>query len=71
MFDLLDLALAISWGGILAKVSLMRSAIKARLWDLFRCRCLRGLKGLPCIPSALPILFRGPTLRFQEMKIVR
>src|SRR5260370_40087181 len=39
--------------------------------NLLRCWCLRGLKDLPCIPSALPILFLGPTLRFQEMKIGR
>src|SRR5436305_1683756 len=39
--------------------------------NLFLCRRLRGLKGLPGIPSALPILFLGPTLRFQEMKIGR
>ena len=32
--------------------------------NLLRCWCLRGLKDLPCIPSALPILFLGPTLRF-------
>ena len=39
--------------------------------NLLRWWCLRGLKDLPCIPSALPILFLGPTLRFQEMKIGR
>jgi len=32
---------------------------------------LGGLKLLPCIPRALPILFLSPTLRFQEMKIGR
>jgi hypothetical protein len=26
------------------------------------------MKRLPSIPSAFPILFLGPTLRFQEMK---
>src|SRR5262249_57811273 len=30
-----------------------------------------GLKLLPCIPRALPILFFSPTLRLQEMKIGR
>ena len=39
--------------------------------NLFRWWYLRGVKGLPGIPSALPILFLGPTLRFQEMKIDR
>ena len=39
--------------------------------NLLRCWCLRGVKDLPGIPSALPILFLGPTLRFQEMKIGR
>src|SRR6266478_9970700 len=38
---------------------------------LLRCWRLRGLKGQPGIPSAFPILFLGPTLRFQEMKIGR
>src|SRR6266487_2715141 len=51
-----------------------------RSWDdkqgslveiLLRCSHLRGLKRLPGIPSAFPILFLGPTLRFQEMKIGR
>src|SRR6266480_6278147 len=38
---------------------------------LLRCWRLRSLKRLPGIPSALPILFFGPTLCFQEMKIGR
>src|SRR2546430_7950215 len=38
---------------------------------LLRCWRLRDLKGQPGIPSAFPILFLGPTLRFQEMKIGR
>src|SRR6266478_3865669 len=38
---------------------------------LLRCWRLRGLKGQPGIPSAFPILFLGPTLGFQEMKIGR
>src|SRR5438309_1782720 len=52
--------------------------VSFRSWDdkqgslveiLLRCSHLRGLKRLPGIPSAFPILFLGPTLRFQEMKI--
>src|SRR4029077_5066160 len=31
----------------------------------------RGVKGLPCSPSAVPTLFLGPALRFQKMKIGR
>jgi hypothetical protein len=38
---------------------------------LLRCSHLRGLKRLPGIPSAFPILFLGPTSGFQEMKIGR
>src|SRR4029077_19722671 len=38
---------------------------------LLRCSHPRGLKRLPGIPSAFPILFLGPTLGFQEMKIGR
>src|SRR4030095_796981 len=38
---------------------------------LIRCSHLRGLKRLPGIPSAFPILFLGPTSGFQEMKIGR
>ena len=38
---------------------------------LLRCSHLGGLKLLPGIPSAFPILFLGPTLCFQEMKIGR
>src|SRR5438105_14775902 len=54
--------------------------VSFRSWDdkqgslveiLLRCSHLRGLKGQPGIPSAFPILFLGPTLRFQEMKIGR
>src|ERR1043166_2589890 len=46
-------------------------AENGRLWSPApRCSSrLRGLKGLPGIPSSFPILFPGPTLRFQEMKI--
>ncbi len=44
-------------------------AQKSLVEILLRCWRLRGLKGLPGIPSAFPILFPGPTLRFQEMKI--
>ena len=38
---------------------------------LLRRSRLRGLKRLPRIPSALPILFLRPTLRLQEIKIGR
>src|SRR6184192_208896 len=38
---------------------------------LLRCWRLRGLKAQPGIPSAFPILFLGPTLCLQEMKISR
>ena len=38
---------------------------------LLRCSHLRGLKRLPGVPGAFPILFFGPTSGFQEMKIGR
>src|SRR4030095_5620586 len=36
---------------------------------LLCCSHLCGVKCLPGIPSAFPVLFLGPTLRFQEVKI--
>src|SRR6059058_6642702 len=38
---------------------------------LLCCSRLCGLKRLPGVPSAFPILFLGPTSGFQEMKIRR
>src|SRR4029077_3591244 len=36
---------------------------------LLCCSHLCGVKRLPGIPSAFPVLFLSPTLRFQEVKI--
>src|SRR5262249_17946837 len=38
---------------------------------LFRCSRLCGLKRLPGVPGAFPILFLRPTSGFQEMKVGR
>src|SRR5438552_839561 len=59
-------------GIAIAKQAILRRRAGISLAEiLLRCSHLRGFKCQPGIPSAFPVLFLGPTLPFQEMKIGR